>query len=81
MYFCFVLAKKRMQRQANGQSRLRVLEHQRIEQKLSVSLIAVDNEVILLAAGPQGIALERLARTDRATSLCVTDNVMPTQIH
>lgn len=80
MYFCFVMAKKKLKNDASSRARLRVIEHKRVDQKLSVSLIAVDNEVLLLAAGPGGIAMEKLTHSEGRATMRVVEK-SSTQIH
>lgn len=62
IYACFLLAQKRAKKQVVAQQ-IKIIEHRRIDQKLTVSLIAINDEYLVLAAGPNGIAFEKLSQT------------------
>lgn len=62
IYLCFLLVKKRMHAKAGAHHhRIKVIEHRRLDQKLTVSLIVVDGEKLVLAVGPSAIALKKLS--------------------
>jgi flagellar biogenesis protein FliO len=63
IYFCFLLVQKRLITKARQHGeRIRIIEHKYLDQKLTVSLIAIDSVHLVIAAGQNGIALTRLEK-------------------
>jgi len=61
IYGCVAVAKKRQgSRHKLYGDRIKLIEQKYIDTKLTVSLIVVNDEYMVLAAGPQGLALARL---------------------
>lgn len=60
VYGCFYIAKKRALFLSD--SRIKVIEHKRIDQKISISLICVDGIEMVIVAGPQGTTIKKLRR-------------------
>jgi len=60
-YLCFLLAKKYLILKGDPHNQLiTVLAHKCINDKLSITIIAIKNERIMIAAGSQGINLTKL---------------------
>jgi flagellar biogenesis protein FliO len=59
IYFCFLLTRKKIGLQLKkGKHKIHVLEHKHIGQKVTVSLISVDNYQLIMASHPNAITLE-----------------------
>ncbi|HXW53806.1 MAG TPA: hypothetical protein VEL47_06850 [Myxococcota bacterium] len=71
IYCCLVLVKKRLNKSgAHFSDRIKIIEHKRVTDKLTIVLISVDAEQFLLATNPHAIALSRVRERDQGRGPC-----------
>lgn len=63
IYFVFIVTKKWLLRRASEQNRhINVIEHRRVDQHLTITLVDINDERLALAVGKQGLSWAKLGR-------------------
>jgi len=80
IYLCFIVAKKRFFNKANPHENLiTILSHKHVDQNLSVSLLAINDDHVVIATSKNAIALKLLNK--RTAHVCTKTHHHSPEIH